>query len=226
MTALLAALLLSMPVNIPGASSAAWYTPAGKGPFPAVLMVEGWWAPGEWEKATAERLAADGYLVLTLMPDRGDRPANRDAMHALMTGAPSEKSLVGLRAARTWLLARPDVRGRRIAGIGARMGGRDALHFAGEPDVAGAVSWYGMPPAKPRGKAGLAFFGGQDMGPSPDDARRFAQAARGTSTEVHVYPDAQHGFADPKNPWGGYDEKAARDSWTRAMAFLAARLLG
>ena len=224
MSALVAVLLLSMPVDIPGAASAALFAPPGKGPFPAVLLIEGWWAPGEWEKATAGRLAADGYLVLTVMPDRGERPADRDAMHALMTGPPGERSLAGLRAARKWLLARNDVRGGKIAVVGARMGGRDALHFAGEPDVAGAVSWYGAPPARPRGKAGLAFFGGQDMGPSLDDARRFEAAARGTATEVHVYPGAQHGFADPKNPWGGYDETAARDSWTRAAAFLAARL--
>ena len=57
-----------------------------------------------------------------------------------------------------------------------------------------------------------------------DDARRFEAATRGTGTGVVIYPDAQHGFADPKNTWGGYDDKAARDSWTRAMAFLAARL--
>ena len=224
MSALLAILLLSTPVNIPGASSAALYAPPGKGPFPSVLMIEGWWAPGDWEKTTANRLAADGYLVLTVMPDRGERPADRDAMHALMTGPPSETNLAGLHAARRWLLARKDVRGRRIAVVGARMGGRDALHFAAEPDIEGVVSWYGAPPARPRGQAGLAFFGGQDMGPSMDDARRFQAAARGTTTEVRIYPDAQHGFADPKNPWGGYDEKAAQDSWTRTMAFLAARL--
>jgi hypothetical protein len=35
---------------------------------------------------------------------------------------------------------------------------------------------------------------------------------------------AQHGFADPQNPWGGYDAKAADDSWSRAREFLAARL--
>ena len=62
------------------------------------------------------------------------------------------------------------------------------------------------------------------MGPSAEDARRFEAAARGTATQVHVYPDAQHGFADPQNSWGGYDEKSARDSWTRASAFLAAHL--
>lgn len=223
MSAFLLALLLSIPVKIEGVQSATLLRPAGDGPFPAVLLVEGWWAPGAWEKAVAERLSADGSLVLVVEPIRGERPADRDAMHAVMTGPPSERSLEGLRSACAWLLAREDVRGGRIGVMGARMGGRDALHLAGEPGVVAAVSWYGVPPAKPRGAA-LAFFGGRDMGPSLEEARRFEAAARGTATEVHIYPDAQHGFADPQNPWGGYDEEAARDAWTRATAFLRERL--
>ena len=224
MSAILLGLLLSIPVDIRGAGPAALYTPPGQPPFPAILLVEGWWAPGPWERDAAERLAGEGYLVLTVMPDRGERPADRDAMHALMTGAPTDRSRAGLKAARAWLLAREDVRGSRVAVVGARMGGRDALHMAGEKCVAGVVSWYGVPPARPRGKAGLAFFAGQDMGPSADQARGFAAAARGTGTEVKIYPDAQHGFADPHNTWNGYDAGAARDSWSRALAFLAARL--
>ena len=145
-------------------------------------------------------------------------------MHAVMTSPPDRTSLAGLRAARTWLRARDDVRGGRIAVIGARMGGRDALQLADDPGVVAAVSWYGVPPSKPGRTPALAFFGGQDMGPTAEDARRFAAAARGTRTAVHIYPDAQHGFADPANPWGGYDAKASADSWTRASAFLGARL--
>jgi carboxymethylenebutenolidase len=225
MSTLLLALALSSTVSVEGVRSAALFRPAGSGPFPAVLLVEGWWTPGPWEQATAERLAADGYLVLLVDPARGERPADRDAMHAVMTGPPGERVLAGLRAACAWLLAREDVRARRIAVVGARMGGRDALHLAGEPGVAAAVSWYGVPPSKPGAAPALAFFGGQDMGPSIDDARRFEAAARGTATQVRVYPDAQHGFADPKNSWGGYDEKAARDSWARATAFLEAWLV-
>lgn len=225
MSSLLLTLLLSIPVKIEGLSAAELYRPAGTGPFPAVLIVEGWWTAGSWEKATAERLSADGYLVLVAMPDRGERPADRDAMHAVMTGAPSERSLAGLRAAGAWLVARDDVRKRGIGVIGARMGGRDALHLAGEPGVVAVVSWYGVPPAKPLGgSAGLAFFGGHDMGPTLEEARRFEAAARGTATQVHIYREAQHGFADPQNPWGGYDEEAARDAWTRATAFLRERL--
>jgi hypothetical protein len=104
------------------------------------------------------------------------------------------------------------------------MGGRDALHLTDEPGVAAAVSWYGVPPRQAGKGPALAFFGGKDMGPSLEEARRFEAAARGTATEVRVYPEAQHGFADPQNPWGGYDAAAAADSWTRALAFLAARV--
>jgi carboxymethylenebutenolidase len=224
MATLLLAIALSAPVQVEGVRAAALFRPAGSGPFPAVLLIEGWWTPGSWEQATAQRLSSDGYLVLLVDPERGERPADRDAMHAAMAAPPSDRSLVGLRAARAWLLAREDARGRRLAVVGARMGGRDALYLAGEPGVAAAVSWYGVPPSKPGDTPALAFFGGQDMGPSIDDARRFEVAASGTQTAVRIYPDAQHGFADPKNPWGGYDEKAARDSWTRATAFLQARL--
>jgi carboxymethylenebutenolidase len=226
MTGILLALLLSAPVAVPGVTHAALHRPEGAGPFPAILLAEGWWTAQPWDEATADRLARGGYLVLRVMPDRGERPADRDAMHALMTGPPNARTLAGLRASRDWLVARDDVRAKRIAVLGARMGGRDALALADDAGVAGAVSWYGVPPAlAPKGPA-LAFFGGQDMGPSVEDARRFESAANGSATEVRIYPDAQHGFADPQNPWGGYDAKAADDSWTRAMAFLDARLAG
>lgn len=225
MNLLLLALLVSTPVKIEALPSAELHRPAGAGPFPTVLLVEGWWKAGPWEPNVADRLAADGYMVLRVRPERGERPADRDAMHAVMAGPPSAPTLAGLRAARDWLVARDDVRGRRIAVVGARMGGRDALAFAGEKGVAGAVSWYGVPPAKPAdGSTALAFFGGQDMGPSLEDARRFEAAARGTATQVQIYPDAQHGFADPDNTWGGYDAGADRDAWTRATAFLELRL--
>src|SRR5262245_59544231 len=144
MTTLLLALALSTPVSVEGVRSAALFRPADNGPFPAVLLIEGWWTPGSWEQATAERLAADGYLVLLVDPERGERPADRDTMHAAMAAPPGERSVAGLRAACTWLLAREDVRGRRIAAMGARMGGRDALYLASEPGIAAAVSWYGV----------------------------------------------------------------------------------
>ncbi len=224
MPGVLLSILLSVPVALPGVRSAALHRPDGSGTFPAVLLIEGWWTAQPWDESTAERLARDGSLVLRVLPDRGERPADRDAMHALMTGPPSDGTLAGLREALDWLRKHPDVRDGHIVVLGARMGGRDALRLADEPGVVGVVSWYGVPPAQaPKGPA-LAFFGGQDMGPSLADAQRFEAAARGTATEVHIYPEAQHGFADPQNPWGGYDAKAAADSWARATKFLAGRL--
>jgi carboxymethylenebutenolidase len=221
MNALLLALLLSNPVEVAGTKSATLHRPEGPGPFPAIMLVEGWWDAGSWEKTTAERLASDGYVVLVVMPEREARPADRDAMHAAMTAPPSDRSLQGLRAARDWLIAHQDVKRRRIAVIGARMGGRDAMQLAGDKGVAAAISWYGAPLAKPGRRAPiLAFFGGKDMGPTVDDARRFAKAAAGTPTLVAIYPNAQHGFAEVGNAWGGYDETTASEAWTRATAFL------
>jgi len=36
--------------------------------------------------------------------------------------------------------------------------------------------------------------------------------------------NAQHGFAEEGNSWGGYDETTAREAWTRATAFLEDKL--
>jgi carboxymethylenebutenolidase len=223
MSLLALALVTSTAVTLPHATAATFSRPEGKGPFPAVLLVEGWFQPGTWEKETADALVGEGYAVLAVLPER-TRPADRNALHQQMSAPPDAAALAGLKAAREWLLARRDVDGGRLAVMGARMGGRDAMALAGEKGVRAVVSWYGAPPAAARAKAVkvplLAFFGGQDMGPTPADAKAFEDAARGTGVQVHVYPEAMHGFAEKGNPWGGYHEPTARDAWQRALGFL------
>jgi carboxymethylenebutenolidase len=227
LTAVLAATLAATPVKLPAGGEGRLWKPEGKAPRPAVLLLEGWFQPGTWEESVAERLAKRGWLVLALQPDR-PRPkeGDRDGLHALMAAPPTGETRTQIAGAVAWLRAREDV--GRIAVVGARMGGRDAMFMAGAEHVAAAVSWYGSPavdPALVRAPV-LAFFGGKDFGPTAEDARRFeAAAVRGRApVQVYVYPEAQHGFADPKNPWGGYDKASADDSWDRAVTFLARHL--
>jgi carboxymethylenebutenolidase len=223
MSLLALALVASTAVSVPGTTAATFSRPEGKGPFPAVLLVEGWFQPGSWEKETAAALVDEGYAVLAVLPER-TRPADRNALHQQMSAPPAADALAGLKAAREWLLARRDVDAQRLAVMGARMGGRDAMALAGEKGVKAVVSWYGAPPPAERAKAlktpVLAFFGGQDMGPTPADAKAFEEATRGRSVQVQVYPEAMHGFAEKGNPWGGYHEATALDAWQRALAFL------
>ena len=49
------------------------YTPAGKGPFPALIVIHEWWGLNDWVKEQASKLADQGYV------SAGDRPLSRQS---------------------------------------------------------------------------------------------------------------------------------------------------
>ena len=118
--------------------------------------------------------------------------------------------------------------------IGWCMGGRYALALATEePGLAAVVAYYGAPPTDPAAIARikapvLGNFGGDDQGPSPADVRAFEAAMKkaGKDVDVKIYPGAGHAFANVNNPWKGYREEAAKDAWSRTVAFFDKQLRG
>jgi len=207
-------------------------TPAGKGPFPAVLVIQEWWGLNDWVKDQARALAKEGYVALAVDLYRGKVAAKQEDAHQLMMGAPPDRILRDLKAASAFLSARADVRKDRIGSIGWCMGGRWSLALATEiPSLAAAVAYYGAPPTEAAAIAAikapvLGNFGGDDKGPSPDQVKAFEAAMKkaGKSIDVKIYEGAGHAFANVNNPWGGYREPAAKDAWARTTAFLAANL--
>jgi carboxymethylenebutenolidase len=207
-------------------------TPAGKGPFPAVVVIQEWWGLNAWVKDQARALAREGYVALAVDLYRGKVTASQEEAHQLMMGAPSDRILRDLKAAHALLQARADVKKGRIASIGWCMGGRWSLALATEiPTLAAAVAYYGAPPTEPAAIAAikapvLGNYGAEDKGPSPDQVKAFEAAMKtaGKSIDVKIYDGAGHAFANVNNPWGGYREPAARDAWARTTAFLAANL--
>jgi carboxymethylenebutenolidase len=207
-------------------------TPAGKGPFPAVIVIQEWWGLNEWVKDQARALAREGYVALAPDLYRGKVTASPEEAHQLMMGAPSDRVLRDLQATYAFLRARPDVKKDRIGSIGWCFGGRWTLELATkEPTLAAAVAYYGAPPTDPVSIAAikapvLGNFGGDDKGPSPDQVRAFEAAMKkaGKAIDVKIYEGAPHAFANVNNPWGGYREAAARDAWARSTTFLGASL--
>jgi len=207
-------------------------TPAGKGPFPAVLVIHEWWGLDEWVKDQARALAREGYVALAPDLYRGKVTANPEEAHQLMMGAPQDRILRDLKAAYAWLQVLSDVKKDRIGAIGWCMGGRWTLELATkEPTLAAVVAYYGAPPTDPAAIARikapiLGNFGGDDKGPAPDQVRAFEEAMKkaGKSVDIKIYDGAGHAFANVNNPWGGYREAAAKDAWARTTAFLAAKL--
>lgn len=207
-------------------------TPEGKGPFPAVLVIQEWWGLNDWVKDQARALAKEGYLALAVDLYRGKVTANPDEAHQLMMGLPPDRAIRDLKAAYAFLQSRADVKKDRIGVIGWCMGGRYALALAvEEPTLAAAVAYYGAPPTEDAAIARiqapvLGNFGAQDKGPAPEQVKAFEAAMKkaGKSVDIKIYEGAGHAFANVNNPWGGYREAAAKDAWARTLAFLAKHL--
>jgi len=203
--------------------------PEGKGPFPAVVVIQEWWGLNDWVKDQARALAKEGYVALAVDLYRGKVAAKQEDAHQLMMGAPPDRILRDLKAALAFLRARKDVNKSRVGSVGWCMGGRWSLVLAVEdPDLAAVVAYYGAPPTEAESIAKikapiLGNYGAEDKGPSPDQVRAFEGAlkAAGKTIDVRIYDGAGHAFANVNNPWGGYREAAAKDAWARTTAFLA-----
>src|SRR5437016_13227795 len=42
------------------------YIPAGKGPFPAIIVIHEWWGLNDWVKEQASKLSDQGYVALAV----------------------------------------------------------------------------------------------------------------------------------------------------------------
>jgi carboxymethylenebutenolidase len=213
-------------------ASAILVTPEGKGPHPGVIVIQEWWGLNDWVKDQARALAKEGYVALAVDLYRGKVATKQEDAHQFMMGLPEERGLSDLQGGFAFLAARPDVQKDRIGSVGWCMGGKYSLKLAvNEPRLAAAVAYYGAPPTKDEDIAKikapvLGNYGGDDQGPAPDQVKAFEAAMKkaGKSIDVKIYEGAGHAFANVNNPWGGYREPAAKDAWTRTVAFLAANL--
>jgi carboxymethylenebutenolidase len=207
------------------------YAPAGKGPFPGLVVVHEYWGLNDWVKEQASKLAEQGYVALAVDLYRGKVATTPDEAHELMRGVPEDRAKRDLHAAIEFLKSQPNVKKNRLGAIGWCMGGGYALDVAlQEPDLAAAVINYGhlatdTEMLKKINAPILGLFGGQDRGITPDDVRKFEQQLKqlGKKVEIKIYDDAGHAFENPNNK-EGYRAADAADAWKRTVDFLAMTL--
>lgn len=228
-------------VSIPtpdGTCDASLHTPAGTGPWPAVIMFTDAGGVRPTFHAMAQRLADLGYAVL--LPNvfyRVGEFAPFD-MHTVFADADERKRLMTLVSSVTkdaatrdtgamleFLTAQPEIAGTKVGTTGYCMGGGLALNAAGRfPDrVGAAASFHGgyiasAAPDSPHLLAGAMEAKVYVAGAENDasfDAEQFERLSKALTDAgvVHTlvtYP-AAHGFAVPDNPT--YDEAAADRHW-------------
>jgi carboxymethylenebutenolidase len=207
------------------------YTAAGKGPFPALIVIHEYWGLNDWVKEQASKFADQGYVALAVDLYRGKVADNPDLAHQLMRGVPEDRAKRDLGAAFDYLAAQPNVKKERIGSVGWCMGGGYSLDVALlEPALAAAVINYGHLATDPAelkkiNAPILGNFGGQDQGIPPADVKKFGEALDklGKKVDIKIYPDAGHAFENPNNKQG-YRADDAADAWKRSLDFLAGTL--
>jgi carboxymethylenebutenolidase len=207
------------------------YKPAGKGPFPALVVIHEWWGLNDWVKEQASKLSDQGYVTLAVDLYRGKIATTPDLAHELMRGVPEDRAKRDLHAAVEFLQSQPNVKKDRIGSIGWCMGGGYSLDVAlQEPTLAAAVINYGhlatdTESLKKIDAPILGSFGGQDRGIPPEDVLKFESALKqlGKKVDIKIYPDAGHAFENPNNK-DGYRAHDAADAWQRTVSFLGETL--
>ena len=207
------------------------YTPAGKGPFPGIVVIHEWWGLNDWVKEQASKLAGQGYVALAVDLYRGKVATTSEEAHEIMRGVPEDRAKRDLHAAVVFLQSQANVKKDRIASIGWCMGGGYSLDVAlQEPTLRATVINYGhlatdADSLKKINASILGLFGGKDRGIPVEDVKKFELALKqqGKSVEIHIYPDAGHGFENPNNK-DGYRAEDTADAWQRTVSFLAGTL--
>jgi carboxymethylenebutenolidase len=194
-------------------------TPEGKGPFPAIVVIQEWWGLNDWVKEQARALAKEGYVALAVDLYRGKVTASQEEAHQLMMGTPPDRAIRDLKAGFAYLGSQPNVRKDRIGVVGWCMGGRYALELATvEPKLAAVVAYYG-PPTDPGKVAAikapvLGNYGAEDKGPAPSSAGvRGRDEEGGQGGRRQDLPRRRPRLRQRQQPWGGYRKEAAEDAW-------------
>jgi len=207
------------------------YTPAGKGPFPALVAIHEWWGLNDWVKEQAGKLADEGYVTLAIDLYRGQVATTPDQAHEIMRGVPEDRATRDLLAASSYLRSLKNVDPARVGSIGWCMGGGYSLDLAvHDPKLAATVINYGHLATEDAtlqqiNAPVLGIFGAQDRGIPPDAVHKFEQQMKALhkSVEVVIFPDAGHAFENPNNKTAYRADDAAK-AWTDTVNFLSQKL--
>ncbi len=199
-------------------------------PLPAIIMIHEWWGLNDNIRAMANRLAAEGYMVLAVDLYGGESATNAGAARVKMLEVVENSALAkeNLRQALGFL----NIAGApAIASLGWCFGGgwslNSAMLFPEELDA--TVIYYGQVTADDEklrvlDSPLLGFFGGADRGISVASVNAFEAALQRLRKdhEIHIYPNVGHAFANPTG--NNYNHDAAEDAWNRTLEFLARNL--
>lgn len=193
---------------------------AGSGP--GVLLLHAWWGLTSVFTETADKLAAEGFVVFAPDLYNGQSTAEIGEAEKLVEAEGAfEGRMATTLAALAFLQNHPARTGAKVAVMGFSMGAAYALVAdEAEPDAFDKiVLFYGMAGANV-GKSNakiLAHFAESD----PYEDTEAARSMSAPNLERHIYPGTGHWFFENNRP-DAHNAEAAEKAWERTIAFLKA----
>lgn len=201
-------------------------------PLPAVIVVHEWWGLNDTVQAMADRLAAEGYIVLAVDLFGGKVATSVNEARELTIEVVEDRERAEENIRQAYQFVDTVAEAPTVGSLGWGFGGGWALNtamlFPEELDA--TVIYYGQVPAddeelRPLAMPILGFFGDKDRSTPVSSVQAFEDAlTRLRKTfAVHVYPNVEEAFVDPGA--GTYDAEAAEDAWLKTLEFFAENLV-
>jgi carboxymethylenebutenolidase len=196
-------------------------------PLPAVIMIHEWWGLNDNIRAMADRLAAEGYIVLAVDLYGGKVAANTAEARQFMRNVVEDPESANANIQSAYEFVRTTAGSPKVGSLGWCFGGGWSLNtaqlFPDELDA--AVIFYGQvtddeEKLRPISSPILGLFAAEDQGIKVQSVKAFGAALERLrkNHEIHIYPGVGHAFANPTG--NNYDKAAAEDAWRRTLEFL------
>lgn len=210
--------------------------PEVKDKAPVVIVIQEIFGLSDWLRATADQLAADGFIAIApdLLSGRGpngggtDSFAGRDAVTKATRDLTPEATNAMLDAAVAYGKTLPASNGK-TATVGFCWGGTASFAYAAHSkDVSAAVVAYGSGPKDPDtytkiNAPVLGLYGGDDARVTstvPQSEMAMAKAQKPYTPRI--YEAAGHGFFRQPDGKAGANRKAVDAAWLEMVKFIVA----
>ena len=201
-------------------------------PLPGVIVIHERWGLDDGVRAQANRIAAQGFVVLAVDLFGGQTAADVTAARPMMVAVLENPELAeeNIRQAYQFLIDTGPA--PAIGVLGWSFGGGWALNTALllPDDLDAAVIYYGQVSddqarLEPLNVPVLGLFGARDRGVTSETVNEFEAAleALDKDYQIEIFPDAGHAFADPTA--STYNADVAERAWTLVVDFLNRNLV-
>lgn len=199
-------------------------------PLPAIIMIHDWWGLNDDVRATADKLATEGFMVLAIDLYAGETADRIEAARAKMVKVLEDPANVENNISQA--LEFVAIAGApSTASLGYGLGGGWSLSAAAlfPDEIDAAVIYYGQVSDDEDQLRNikapiLGLFGAKDRSVTQKSVNAFEVAMQRLrkTHDVHFYPEAGHAFADQTR--NNFRKAAADNAWLRTVEFLVANL--